>query len=88
MQFNEQEQALFDALVPKISAQMAANDSVKAAKDEAKYNKKTNPEGLPAARVSIVATCAKIEAEAQYEEFAERAGDIQATYERLSGYNK
>lgn len=88
MQFNEQEQELFDTLVPLISAQMAANDAVKSAKDDAKYHKKENPDGLPAARVSIVATCAKIEAEAQYEEFAERAGDIQSTYERLTGYNK
>lgn len=88
MEFNEQEQALFDALVPLITTQIAANDAVKGAKDDAKYHKKDNPEGLPAARVSIVATCAKIEAEAQYEEFAERAGDIQSTYERLTGYNK
>lgn len=88
MQFNEQEQALFDELVPLVSAQIAANEAVKAAKDKHKYSKKENPEGIPAARVSIVATCAKIEAEAQYEEFAERTSDIQNTYERLSGYNK
>lgn len=88
MQFNEQEQELFDELVPLVSAQIAANEAVKAAKDKAKYNKKENPDGIPAARVSIVATCAKIEAEAQYEEFAERTNDIQTTYERLSGYNK
>lgn len=81
------EQELFDQLVDAITIQLGANSTVANLKTDAKYSKKNNPGGIPAARVSVIAKAAKLEAEAQFEEYALANAEVQQAYKEFTGYD-
>ena len=81
------EQELFDKLVNAITVQLGANANVAQLKTDAKYNKKNNPGGIPAARVSVIAKAAKLEADAQFEEYALASAEVQQAYKEFTGYD-
>lgn len=81
------EQELFDKLVDLMSQQLATADAISALKKDNKYNKKTNPKGIPSEDVALVAGAAKLEAAVKYEEFTERNALLQEKFETLTGYN-
>lgn len=80
------EQQLFDRLVELLTEQLVLADDIKQLKTDAKFNKKSNPNGIPAADLGLVAAAAKLEAQNVFEEFAAKNAEVTAKFKELSGY--
>ena len=81
------EQQLFDRLVDLLSQQMTLAEDISQLKKDAKFNKKTNPNGIPAEDIKFVAAAAKLEAQQQFEEFTAKAAATAEKFKQLSGYD-
>lgn len=80
-------QELYDRLVTLITEQLVRSDDIKQLKADAKFNKKTNPQGIPAAEVSLIVKAATLEAQNQFEEFEAKNAEVIAMFKELSGYD-
>jgi hypothetical protein len=80
------EQELFDRLVELLTEQLVRAEDIKQLKKDAKFNKKTNPNGIPAADLALVAKAAALEAQNVFEEFAAKNAEVTAKFKELSGY--
>lgn len=80
------EQQLFDRLVELLTEQLVLGADIKQLKADAKFNKKTNPNGIAAADLGLVAAAAKLEAQNVFEEFAAKNAEVTAKFKELSGY--
>lgn len=81
------EQQLYDRLVTSITEQLVRAEDIKQLKADAKYNKKENPNGIPAATVSLIVKAATLEAQNQFEEFEAKNAEVIAKFKELSGYD-
>ncbi|QNR53905.1 hypothetical protein phiK7A1_117 [Pseudomonas phage phiK7A1] len=80
-------QELYDRLVTLFTEQLFKAEDIGQLKKDAKFNKKTNPTGIPAKEVATIAAAAKLDAKNVYEEFAEKNADVIAVFKELSGYD-
>lgn len=78
---------LFDGLVKLFTDAMITAEDIKALKSDNKFNKKKNPDGIPADEVALIVESAKIEANANFEEIVAKQSAVRAKYEELTGYN-
>lgn len=81
------EQELFDRLVELLTEQLVRAEDIKQLKADAKFNKKKNPNGIPAAELGLVAKAAALEAQNVFEEFAAKNAEVTAKFKELSGYD-
>ena len=81
------EQQVFDRLVALIGNQLVLAEDIKQLKGDAKFNKKTNPQGIKSADLALVAAAAKLEAQNVFEEFAAKNAEVTAKFKELSGYD-
>jgi hypothetical protein len=70
-----------------MTIQLSTADQISALKKAQKFNKKTNPGGIPSEDVALVAGAAKLEAAANYEEYSEKTYALKTKFEELTGYN-
>lgn len=84
--FTLTEQQVFDRLVALIGNQLQTAEDISQLKKDAKFNKKTNPNGIPSKDLGLVAAAAKLEAQNQFEEFSEKNAEVSAKFKELSGY--
>jgi hypothetical protein len=82
------EQELFDRLVELFTEQLVLADDISQLKKDAKFNKKTNPNGIAAEDLSFVAAAAKLEAKQNFEEFTGKAALVAAKYKELTKYDE
>jgi hypothetical protein len=80
------EQQLFDRLVGLLTDGLKITADIKQIKADAKFNKKSNPNGIPAADLALVAKAAALEAQNVFEEFAAKNAEVTAKFKELSGY--
>jgi hypothetical protein len=81
------EQQLFDRLVELLTEQLVLSADIKQLKTDAKFNKKSNPNGIPAADLGLVAAAAKLEAQNVFEEFAAKNAEVTAKFKELTSYD-
>lgn len=81
------EQALFDRLVTVEEEILERTSDIKQLKKDAKFNKKTNPNGLSREEIVTIAAAAKLRAKKNFEEFTGKAFAVRETYKRLTGYD-
>lgn len=82
------EQELFDRLVTLFTEQMVQAEDIKQLKTDAKFNKKTNPNGIATDDLKFVAQAAKLEAKQNFEEFTGQAALVAQKYKELTGYDQ
>lgn len=81
------EKQLFDRLVELLIEQLLRAEDIKQLKADAKFNKKTNPNGIAAPDLALVAAAAKLEAQNVFEEFVAKNAEVEAKFKELSGYD-
>lgn len=81
------EQQVFDRLVELFGTQLTTGEDIKQLKSDAKFNKKTNPDGIQSKDLGLIAAAAKLEAQNQFEEFAAKNAEVTAKFKELSGYD-
>lgn len=69
-----------------LTEQLVRAEDIKQLKADAKFNKKTNPQGIAATDLALVAAAAKLEAQNVFEEFAAKNAEVTAKFKELSGY--
>lgn len=82
------EQALFDRLATLEGEKLIQSEDIKQLKNDFKFNKKTNLDGLPPEIVALVSKAAVIHARNVYEEQRSQQKAIFDKYEELAGYNE
>lgn len=81
------EQELFDRLVELLTDGLKITADIKQIKADAKFNKKSNPNGIPAADLALVAKAAALEAQNVFEEFAAKNAEVTAKFKELTSYD-
>lgn len=81
------EQELFDRLVDLFEQQLTLASDISQLKKDAKFNKKTNPNGIKTDDLKFVAQAAKLEAKQNFEEFTGQAALVAVKYKTLTGYD-
>lgn len=86
--FTLTEQDVYDRLVKLIGEQLKTAEDISQLKKDAKFNKKTNPDGIPSKELGLVSAAAKLEAQNQFEEFSAKNAEVSAKFKELSGYEE
>lgn len=86
--FTLTQQQLFDRLVVLISQQLTLAKDISQLKKDAKFNKKTNPAGIPIVEIGLVVASAKLRAQEQFEEFTHKAAQVTAKFKELTAYDE
>lgn len=81
------EQELFDRLVELFTKQLVLAEDISQLKKDAKFNKKTNPNGIGTDDLKFVAQAAKLEAKQNFEEFTGQAALVAQKYKELTSYD-
>lgn len=84
---NLTEDELFEELTKLFTAQLCNADEIKRLKNDNKFSKKKNPTGIDSHELGLIVISAKMQAAENYEEYAGRTAEIQAKFEKLTGYN-
>lgn len=77
------EQQLADRLVELRTEALKISADIRAIKGDAKFHKDKNPTGIPAADIALIDNAAKIEANANFDEFKEKNAAVTAKYNEL-----
>jgi hypothetical protein len=83
--FTLTEQQLADRLVELRTEALKTAADIKQIKSDAKFHKDKNPTGIPAAEIALIDNAAKIEANANFDEFKEKTAAVTAKYNELYG---
>lgn len=81
------EQELFDRLVDLYTQQRILAEDISQLKKDAKFNKKTNPEGIDKKEIPVISDAAKLDAKRAFEEFAGKNYAVIVKFKELSGYD-
>lgn len=81
------EQELYDRLAYLFTQQLILTQDIGQLKKDAKFNRKRNPTGIPAADVALISDAAKLEAKNVFEEYVGKAKAVIDKFKELSGYD-
>lgn len=82
------EDQLFARLVELETKKLVLTEDIKQLKQDAKFHKDDNPNGIPKEEVALIQAAAKLEAKRDFEEKQEKAKAVFAKYVALTGYDE
>lgn len=81
------EQELYDRLTKLYTDQLILTSDIAQLKKDAKFNRKSNPNGIPGVDVALVSDAAKLAAKNVFEEYVGKARAIIDKFRELSHYD-